>query len=293
MSKIFFVFQVLLFLTLSCTHNSKIKLSHPIITMDSALVLNDSSFFINEDIDSYPIKVLTPRSVSKTMSLIIDRANDSLQDVFKLDKVYRMSYDFQLYLYICKMKGTYSGVIRYYFLLNNDVNDKVTQIPPSINGKWMSKNEGGFKEQYKLLKAPLISFEDIDNDFNKEIIVKERLHNGSIYNAVIQNYFKVDLVNLSLTRIFCLEIQAFHPFDNQISVYRQFKNNTIYTKLISNKNDGLRDTSEIGTIKVNFIDGHINMGEENLSNSIYGRLLITNSNIEGNRFLRNGYHFTY
>jgi hypothetical protein len=59
-----------------------------------------------------------------------------------------------------------------------------------------------------LLHPPLISFAELLHNRRRQIVVEQRVHNGTMYNAVVYNYFEIGS-DLSLTRILAFEQRAY------------------------------------------------------------------------------------
>jgi len=104
------------------------------------------------------------------------------------------------YLYVFKRVAPL-GASFYFLLLYDPATQRVTQQPRAIFGKWM---EGGLDS---LMQKPLVSFDDLDQDGAPEIVVEERVHNGTIYNAVVYHYYHVS-ADLSLLPVLALETNA-------------------------------------------------------------------------------------
>jgi hypothetical protein len=72
----------------------------------------------------------------------------------------------------------------YDFILYNPRTKQATAKPPYIYAKWMPGEDWG-----EPLERPLISFKDIDGDGSEELVVRERVHNGTVYNGVMTHYY--------------------------------------------------------------------------------------------------------
>ena len=59
-----------------------------------------------------------------------------------------------------------------------------------VKGAWIDNEEHGFAPEMRLLKAPLIFLKDINQDGNKELVLKDRQHIGNVYDAAVEHYFK-------------------------------------------------------------------------------------------------------
>ena len=71
-----------------------------------------------------------------------------------------------------------------------------------------------------MLKRPYIALGDLRNDGHKQIVIEERGHNGTIYNAAVYRYFDLG-DDLTLTNVLALEARAYDPFfDGDASIER-------------------------------------------------------------------------
>ena len=77
--------------------------------------------------------------------------------------------------------------------------DAVTRKPVRFSTRWMSR-----RKSWVMMKAPLIRFDDLDQDGRVEIVCRDRRHNGTMYNAVLHRFLHVK-PDLSFEAIFVLE----------------------------------------------------------------------------------------
>ncbi len=99
-------------------------------------------------------------------------------------------------LLVCKISASY-GVSWIFFILHDKRSGSITESPPFIFGKWM--------EAFGDAPMRAISFEDIDGDGFPELVAKERVHNGTMYNAMLYRYYRIDAGSLALQQIFVRE----------------------------------------------------------------------------------------
>jgi hypothetical protein len=83
---------------------------------------------------------------------------------------------------------------------------KATAKPAYINLKWADGKD-------PLLKKPYVATADLRGDGHWQIVVEERAHNGTIYNAVVYRHFDV-APDLSLTNVLALEARSIDPFSD-------------------------------------------------------------------------------
>jgi len=74
--------------------------------------------------------------------------------------------------------------------------NQVTKQPAVTYGRWMQFDH--------LLKKPIISFDDLDQDGHNELVFEEREHNGTTTNYVNYIYYSID-ATLALNPIFALD----------------------------------------------------------------------------------------
>lgn len=89
---------------------------------------------------------------------------------------------------------------------------KASAKPAYTNTKWMSKDD-------LLLLPPYISTADLRSDGHQQIVVEERGHNGTMYNAAVYRYFDI-APDLTLTNVMALEARTYtiNPDDKAMIV---------------------------------------------------------------------------
>jgi hypothetical protein len=83
---------------------------------------------------------------------------------------------------------------------------KATPKPAYVNTKWAGSDD-------PLLKRPYIATANLRGDEHWQMVVEERAHNGTIYNAVVYRYFDV-AADLALTNVMALEARTVDPFSS-------------------------------------------------------------------------------
>lgn len=204
---------------------------------------------------------------------------------FKFDLIFKLTASKEIFLYV--VKGTQQSQVLYYFFAYDHISKAISPKPEIINGKWMENNEEGFDKKFKLLKGKQLSFANVLYQNNIEFSIKERVHNGNYYNAVLSKYYYIKK-NLELCRIFCLEIVSVSPFEN-CSIERSIKNgNCIQVELLC---EGVKKL--IGRVYFKIADNNITVVKKRALVPEYKDLLITSSGEMEKYFLKNGYHFRY
>lgn len=118
-------------------------------------------------------------------------------------KIFRISAAPGLYLYAAEISPV-SPIKLLFLILFAPATGALTKDPPKIDVK--STQMFGWKDP--LLHPPLISFAELLHNRRRQIVVEQRVHNGTMYNAVVYNYFEIGS-DLSLTRILAFEQRAY------------------------------------------------------------------------------------
>jgi hypothetical protein len=121
--------------------------------------------------------------------------------------IYRISVPEHRELFVAEI---YVGVgIGYFYLIVHDsMTGAVTRDPPRIG----AKSPQTFGAADRLVKKPFVSTADLFGNHQPQIVFEERVHNGTMYNAVVYHYFDVR-PDLGLTRVLAHEtrLMALQP----------------------------------------------------------------------------------
>jgi hypothetical protein len=232
----------------------------------------DNSFVTYSDTISAKEKV--PVVVSNKV-ISIAKTVKNIAIIFKVD------YDTVISLYIAKTIGL--NKISYHIIAYNKNTNKVADHPQTINGKWMENNEDGFAKSAKMLKEPLIYFAAIDAGSKKNIIVKERVHNGNVYNAVIEHVYSINS-KPELKPVVCVETKCINPVGNEV-ITRYIQNGVIFTAI-----PGKGKAILLGKIT---LDKSFKISSRSVYKKPYADMLITGSGVAESVFLKEGYRFRY
>jgi hypothetical protein len=156
---------------------------------------------------------------------------------------------------------------------------KVTSKPIKINLFWSFNNESGF--EFKMLNYPKIKIEDSEGKIL--IHLKERVHNGNSYDAIIHKIYEVKK-NFNTELQLCYE-ELSRTFDNQF-IYRFLEKG----KIISYVKIGF-DNKKIGEININLETFKI-INKQCIETD-YCDFLLTCSNQNEEDFLKKGYNGSY
>jgi hypothetical protein len=123
------------------------------------------------------------------------------EDLF--GKLFRISIAPGLYLYAAEISPI-SPIKLLFLILYDPATSGLTKDPPRIDVK--STQMLGWKDP--LPHRPLISLAGLPRTQRRQIVVEERVHNGTMYNGVVYNYFDIG-PDLSLTRVLAFEQRAY------------------------------------------------------------------------------------
>lgn len=182
---------------------------------EKSIVRNDNDYVTYNDNES--LKEFNPKKVKEMFKLIIKEIKENSKKVKFYSYKINVNENIDIYALIvdCNFKNDC------YLIAYDKFRQIITINPVKLNIKWANNSESGFKD--KLLYFPLLDVQELDNKHT--ISVKERVHNGNTYNAVINNiYILKD--DLSFDLKFCYEETAL-TFDGH-KLKRVLNNNIIY-----------------------------------------------------------------
>lgn len=205
-----------------------------------------------------------------------------------------LSNNNSLFIYKAEM---WAGV-SYYFIAYSKATKEVTVSAPEINGKWM-QNDGEWHESVRrLLVKPMIQFRDIDGDSRDELIVRERAHNGNMYNAVVMHYYTLDRT-MQLNELLAIEERSICLQDD-IEGKECFIERTLVAtgknewKLnVTHTCDGGSGAVAIGSLLLKRVNGVIAITGKKAIDERYESWLVTSSDVKEEQFLNEGYLFRY
>jgi hypothetical protein len=88
-----------------------------------------------------------------------------------------------------------------YFVMHDPRTGAVTKAPPLIYTKWWGPDD-------PLIKRPIVRMQPARHGRPALLIVEERTHNGTVYNAAVDRYFEIGK-DTSLTQILAIEPRAY------------------------------------------------------------------------------------
>jgi hypothetical protein len=166
--------------------------------------------------DGHPVgkSVPVPSVVARKIESLVDRVYRPEDKTYLpresfFGSIFRITAPKNRYLYVFRRTGPL-GSDFYFFMLFDPATNKITRSPPYIYGKWMEVDDWGAE-----LRRPLLSFEGILGDGEQECVVEERVHNGTIYNAIVYHYYHMSS-DLALSPILAVETRYLDLFtENQ------------------------------------------------------------------------------
>lgn len=164
-------------------------------------------------------RVRVPQEVQTRIDQIVDSARKTWivsfgnRDVGPKSSAYGSIYRFSVpdgwHLYFfCLVNPV--GFTTHFLIVFDPSTRALTKNPPALWGKWTDLERTSIahgNNRGDLLQRPIISFDDLDQDGQPEIIIQEVVHNGTMYNAVVYYYFHLGR-DLSLNQVMALETRV-------------------------------------------------------------------------------------
>jgi len=238
-----------------------------------AIIRDDNDYVTYEDVQS--LKEVTPPMMVKKIESIISNFKSDLKVVHSY--LYKINVDETIDIY--SLFVNYNFKHDCYLMAFNKLNATITEVPIILNMKWGFNNESGFNN--KLLKYPLIEVKKSESGYI--VFLKERVHDGNIYNAVITKIYSLNK-ELAFDLKFCYE-EISLTLNNQ-KIKRILDNNAI---LVFEE----KDTSfeYLGRIEIDPKTKTI-IKKECLSQE-FCQILFTTSGKEDEYILKNGFTTEY
>ena len=258
----------LVFMSFVFDANTSICLNKKYLHKLRAICRKDNGFVTNND------KAGELENVPEKAAIIINQIVDSIKKNSSnlgysiLGGVYKIKMTPLISIYIAKI---YEGDGPFYYIVAYDAGTGMaTNNPPSLYGNYMENNEGDFQPEARLLTSPLISFEDINSDGKDEIKIKERVHDGTTYNAEIDHYYDIG-DRMNLFQILSVESISINASDRNCKTYRILSKSTLFDT-IKCEND---KPQSIGRVFLQ-INTHSKIISKQVEDNLYGSYLISN-----------------
>lgn len=236
-----------------------------------SITRDDNDFVTYKDVHS--IKELNPPQVIEKFKEILASLKGKTCNFYS----YKIKVNNEILLF--SLLINYDQQTDCHIIAFNNLTKTITPIPVKLNMKWSFNNEHGFNQ--KLLDYPLIK---ITKENDKYILtLKQRVHNGNAYNAVIKKLYELsDDCVLSLR--YCYESVSL-TFDDQ-KIVRLLNNDTIF---VYKHNDNTIEY--LGKLVIDPRSKEITSRE--FINQEYDPILFTMSGENEEEILRNGYLMKY
>jgi hypothetical protein len=99
------------------------------------------------------------------------------------------------------------------FCIDDSTKQRSTELTV-FSDEMIDLTDSTWNEAIRLVQEPRLSLNDVDNDGWPELIIKERLHNGTVYHAVAKRIYQIDPASLSLKHEFSFEEISWLPADD-------------------------------------------------------------------------------
>jgi len=136
-------------------------------------------------------------------------------------------------------------------------------------------NDSTWDRSIRLLTYPRFKIIDYDGCGTKELLIKQRVSNGTMYHAVREHFFDIDTSTLNLNYKFSIETISYLPIYGSY-IYRTIENNKVKVYLTQDKNEKGKLIGEY-ILSFDKSNGVFNAINTKVYNEDYKGLLITSS----------------
>lgn len=252
-----------------------------------AIVRSDNDFATYNDKDS--LRENIPEIVANKIRYLLKECRT---DFYRYDKssecdyiVFRVKYTKYISVYVSKIY--YQHSVRYYLVAYDSKTSRITNKPPHINGDAMENDEEGFLPEARLLEKPLISFSPFDsNNCKGTVIIKQRMHNGTGYNAVIDEYYSIDAY-MDLNAFLYIESKAVVYGNGRCIVNRSLKDDVIVSTI---KCEDDEQPKLMGKVRLEISENNVRIISIEVSDKMFENspYLVTASGVKKETFLNKG-----
>jgi hypothetical protein len=241
-----------------------------------AIVRADNSFVTYDDSVSKTVTV--PPKVGAKISAIYSHYKDDPFSAGYKPLVFKVSYNSKIDIYVLKIHS--AAGIAYQFLAYDHHSKNITARPIAIFGGFMENNEEGFKKEYRLLSGPCLYFS------GKQIVIKERTHNGTFHNAEDDHFYVLNK-HMQFRQVLCVESKTIDATTGCL-IHRELQNHTLLCTI----NCKGTKPKMIGEVSL-ALQPEAHIKNKKVIDSAYSDLLISESGINDNRFLNRGSSHAY
>ena len=182
-----------------------------------ATKLEENTFVSTCIDDSYQVRI--PENITELLVKKLNIGEGHIQFECAFNIFYNQNYD----IYVIKTKEV---TTKYYsIVLFNKKNKNTHLLKDEVYSNNMENNESGFSEENRLINENLLEIKDIDNDDTNEILIRERMHNGTAVNTVNLHYYKI--INNELNKLFTIEESTVIPMTENTILRRKLEGNKV------------------------------------------------------------------
>jgi hypothetical protein len=169
-----------------------------------------------------------------------------------------------------------------FFIVYDKKEEKIYKDVIITNGKWCRNQEDGF--MIKIVNLPQVQFEIVKSGYT--LLLKEKVKNGNSYYAMVTHFIDINRINKSVTKKYSFESSVISTIEDW-KIQRYQNADTIKTYVVS---DGVSEY--VGFSIIDFKLMRIK-NKQVLKEFYPEEWLFTNSNLDDNVFLNEGYKFRY
>jgi hypothetical protein len=163
----------------------------------------------------------------------------------------------ELTVYFIKLNNIQDGYIvnNFYLGICGNDNSKYSKNFTYFNSEMLELSDSAWNESIRLMEYPYVRI------INEQLIVNQRVYNGTFYHAVISHFFDIDKNTLNLIYKFSIETTSWVPFreiyvkriltdGNKVKVYFSKNINTSGTLIGSYSIMNIQEKQEITNIEI-------------------------------------------
>jgi hypothetical protein len=135
----------------------------------------------------------------------------------------------RLTIYFVKVNQMNEGYIQnsgYAAFCANDSTKQSSLALTLLNEETIELADSTWDPSVRLMTGARFSFSDLDKDGVSELLIKERVHNGTVYHAVVDRVYEINPVTLNLELKFLVEEVSYVPLDSAY-VKREIDGNNV------------------------------------------------------------------
>ena len=150
---------------------------------------------------------------------------------YSLDEVFQVSVSKSVSLFSCRFRKEFPNHTEVVFFLENTDLKILSKTFTTIDETNIENNEAGFSPENHLIDGPILYFKNSLVNHSIQLVIKQRRHNGTTYNAVVDKYFNIETNRLEMKFLINIESKCLYPM-NHCLIKRNFEGNKISSFLI-------------------------------------------------------------